>query len=714
MEDLLDSFIYCPISQQIFLDPVTAEDGHVYERQEILKWFRNKSTSPITNEKIGKNLVPAYSIKNMVEGLITLRVELKSERYAGKIKFDQAIDEVVIAVKNGDEDKLRRCSDYSLDAMISKENLSFMDLLAKNLYKANTIQYIVENSNGVYVKDFHGWQLIHYACKHSNLQLLKYLVNVKKIDVDSLTTDGNFPLNIATVYGSVYLVDYLLKNGAKYNRFYNYYLPIHQAAKKNSFDKIKLFHDFGQELNPITSSEYFYSTYLFHIICGNCDRGAIDYMIERGVDLNIMDTKKINALSFICRNSSEEDINYFVDRYIEKGVKKVKKFCNPEGHNCPLGIIYNRGMINLYKKTVLKNIDIGQSCSSLMYKIIREKNEQLIRWIIDSLTNDYLKNFRCYNGWTFLHCLIRYSDLKMIEHFLQKVTDFDLNSKNDNGETPLHFSVRYSNSDTFLYLLQKGSDPEIASNHGIKCLNLAITEKKYIILDILIEECNDFEYEDGTGLKPVVYFVRCQLSLFKYCVKKCKEKCVDGQNRPLLAEISEFDKLKFLVEEALKSGEPIYLFEKWPTFNGKKWVLTTLLEFWDLIGFNYKNSSIIASYVKEQKVMAKNFGEGRVRQIFIIKKLVYCKKNGLELSVKGPSFLNSLIKRRDLSKEYKDSAWKHVEEIIYEFNNNRLTETEIPNLPFNTNLKKEDVYREYLDYVNNFIDNSLKALEKKS
>eukprot|EP01087_Luapelamoeba_hula_P009768 TRINITY_DN2554_c0_g2_i1.p1 TRINITY_DN2554_c0_g2~~TRINITY_DN2554_c0_g2_i1.p1 ORF type:complete len:512 (+),score=119.30 TRINITY_DN2554_c0_g2_i1:160-1695(+) len=42
----------CPITQDIMVDPVCAEDGYTYEREAIMQWVRSKGTSPITREML--------------------------------------------------------------------------------------------------------------------------------------------------------------------------------------------------------------------------------------------------------------------------------------------------------------------------------------------------------------------------------------------------------------------------------------------------------------------------------------------------------------------------------------------------------------------------------------------------------------------------------------------------------------------------------------
>jgi U-box domain len=65
--DNVPHLFICPISQEVMKVPVIAEDGFTYERESITTWFQNKSTSPMTNEIIGKLLIPNHSLKSEIE-----------------------------------------------------------------------------------------------------------------------------------------------------------------------------------------------------------------------------------------------------------------------------------------------------------------------------------------------------------------------------------------------------------------------------------------------------------------------------------------------------------------------------------------------------------------------------------------------------------------------------------------------------------------------
>ena len=69
LKGLLAAALACPLSLEIFQDPVIAADGHSYERCEIEAWLaRGKTTSPKTNAELPHAfLVPNRHLKAMCQ-----------------------------------------------------------------------------------------------------------------------------------------------------------------------------------------------------------------------------------------------------------------------------------------------------------------------------------------------------------------------------------------------------------------------------------------------------------------------------------------------------------------------------------------------------------------------------------------------------------------------------------------------------------------------
>ena len=90
--ELTQSFL-CPITQKLPVDPVTAEDGHVYNKGPLQEWFAqhpgDECRSPLTNEPMGKKLVPAYALRNALELLVEQGIVADGEVGAWKEQLDK-------------------------------------------------------------------------------------------------------------------------------------------------------------------------------------------------------------------------------------------------------------------------------------------------------------------------------------------------------------------------------------------------------------------------------------------------------------------------------------------------------------------------------------------------------------------------------------------------------------------------------------------------
>ena len=51
-----DLNLICPLTHELIIDPVKADDGVTYERAQIAQWLNNNSTSPITRSRMSRTL----------------------------------------------------------------------------------------------------------------------------------------------------------------------------------------------------------------------------------------------------------------------------------------------------------------------------------------------------------------------------------------------------------------------------------------------------------------------------------------------------------------------------------------------------------------------------------------------------------------------------------------------------------------------------------
>ena len=70
MDSIADEYL-CPITQELPIDPVMAEDGRIYERSAIMEWLGRNQTSPFTRQPMGIKLIASPQVRNTLERLVT-------------------------------------------------------------------------------------------------------------------------------------------------------------------------------------------------------------------------------------------------------------------------------------------------------------------------------------------------------------------------------------------------------------------------------------------------------------------------------------------------------------------------------------------------------------------------------------------------------------------------------------------------------------------
>ena len=97
----------CPITQELPISPVTAEDGKVYEETAIREWFSKKDgepTSPSTGAVIGTRLLPAPQARNTIEKLVksgAIEGEI-AEAWTKKLEIEKKVKELRAKAEGGD------------------------------------------------------------------------------------------------------------------------------------------------------------------------------------------------------------------------------------------------------------------------------------------------------------------------------------------------------------------------------------------------------------------------------------------------------------------------------------------------------------------------------------------------------------------------------------------------------------------------------------
>lgn len=96
--------LVCPITSELPVDPVTAEDGRVYERRAIEEWIARPEnadgpSSPTTHEPMGPKLLPAQQTRSLIDRMVRSGVLSgpKADAWARKLEETCADQQVADA-----------------------------------------------------------------------------------------------------------------------------------------------------------------------------------------------------------------------------------------------------------------------------------------------------------------------------------------------------------------------------------------------------------------------------------------------------------------------------------------------------------------------------------------------------------------------------------------------------------------------------------------
>lgn len=107
IDEMAEEFL-CPITQELPIDPVTAEDGRVYERSALKDWLDRRPEgqikSPVTNEPMGKRLFPAVQVRNTIKSMVRSGAisGAKSDAWKQRIAEEEEVGAKRRAAEGGD------------------------------------------------------------------------------------------------------------------------------------------------------------------------------------------------------------------------------------------------------------------------------------------------------------------------------------------------------------------------------------------------------------------------------------------------------------------------------------------------------------------------------------------------------------------------------------------------------------------------------------
>lgn len=431
----------CPITHEIFLDPVVCEDGFVYERYAIEDWFKKKSTSPLTNTEItNKNTFPVFYIKKIIDDLLIRNPELKKEQYTLILTHNNNVKEIQNIMTSKKYRELLRYTQYSLNLLFEHKELfnNFMEQCGDlRIYK-----HIIDNCYDlVDARCVDNWSILHFICtyiKQDSIrhELIRYVIN-KGVSVNTTTIPKKSTAlhMLCYYYGNLKDIQYIIEQKADINSVNNVeYSAIHYLCSRTNYSEesiniLKELLSAGCKLDNITDDNY--KTHPLYLAC-----------ISNNVDI-------VKYLISIQKELSETIINILI--------KLISNSSNLELIDCILSIdeknITNKNTFTILKKACVKN------------------NTELFKLLINKGIDIKLDSNE--DGYYLIHTACKNNNIEMVRLLIENKVDINANSLDN--EKPLHIACRSASGEIVKLLLNNNAQVNVMDYNDRYPINYMVT-----------------------------------------------------------------------------------------------------------------------------------------------------------------------------------------------------------------------------------------------
>ena len=206
----------CPITKQIFYDPVSAADGRIYEEQYIKKWFAGSKRSPITSNIISPTLYPSIPMRNLVNSLIEKHPECKEYQYVPDFSYYANKDTIKRYITEKNFNKLLNYTDYIIMDNVIDNSLYYYDepifeYIIKNCKNDNIIKYVLDNCIDIEVSEcIENHRPIHIVCRYSNPEMIKYIID-KGVKLECRTNEKQRPVHFIFQFSTPEMIEYIVR-----------------------------------------------------------------------------------------------------------------------------------------------------------------------------------------------------------------------------------------------------------------------------------------------------------------------------------------------------------------------------------------------------------------------------------------------------------------------------------------------------------------------
>jgi len=444
-EDLKES-ITCPITRELFYEPVVAEDGHTYEKNALESWFETQNTSPMSRIVISKNVYLNRFAKNVVSILCQKYPEWKEEVYRPPLKsYDEYKHEVHDHIFRKQYIKCLQYTKFDMGELITNKCINILLKDNHHTRTKNVLRHMINHSESLESTNPRSWRLIHVVCKYGCLDILKFLIS-KQVTLECETNRGWRPIHIACNHGHWYIVSLLVKHGVKVDaQTIDGFTPVHIACLTGAYDIIKYLTEACGANLEIPSKQ---GARPFHTLCYTDRLDIIHFLVRHNAKTNVRNGSGWRPIHIVCANATLRVVSYLVNK-----TKIHVNVPNKQGYY-PIHIASSFGRLDVVR---------------FLLETKRQDKEQ------PTQHPDFLRP---------LHIACQRGHDQIVKYLLDQKADME--AKTLKGLRPLHFAIKRKHVDVCKRLVKKGVQMHPIESSGWCPVDFACQEKHVDLLRMFL------------------------------------------------------------------------------------------------------------------------------------------------------------------------------------------------------------------------------------
>nr|XP_042907959.1 uncharacterized protein LOC107440000 [Parasteatoda tepidariorum] len=353
------------------------------------------------------------------------------------------------------------------------------------------VQYLTDNSANLNIPDKIGFSPLHYAVDSNNLELVKILFASGKCSLNSMTSEGDTALCLASKSNYAEITEFLIKNKADVNDGDPLYKALVQGSQdtciillQNKFIDIeKQFKDKGETLLQTASLkglERLVSCFLDkkrlsksvninESLFSAIQYGYVDIVIlllNHGADVNIVFENHITPLLLAASLGHSKIMQVLLDRGADFNKLDLEGRSSIE-----LAIMHGHlDSVKLFLQN--ETVDVNEKINgdyTLLHIAVQCGNLDVVKFLMNENASLNVANEI---GSKPVHVAVQAGHLHIVKHFLQ-CDEKLLTERGCSNNTLLHYAAQAGETEIAKYLIEKGADVNESGDDGVRPIHLA-------------------------------------------------------------------------------------------------------------------------------------------------------------------------------------------------------------------------------------------------